>query len=99
MNETKRKEREMNNWKQNFILAIITGYVIGVFYHAKTPPPPSCEPVHVEKSKPKPNLNQGFIYVGVMTTIEYLSTRGIELWESWGKEEFERFYRLQKGLE
>ena len=76
----------MNNWKQNFILAIITGYVIGVFYHAKTPPPPSCEPAHVEKSKPKPNLNQGFIYVGVMTTIEYLSTRGIELWESWGKD-------------
>ena len=81
-----KKEREMNNWKQNFILAIITGYVIGFFNHVKTPtPPPSCAPAHVNKSKLKLNLNQGFIYVGVMTTIEYLLTRGIELWESWGK--------------
>ena len=75
----------MNNWTayKNFVVAILLGYIVGKVQQVNQ----SCDPglpvtpVAAEPSK----QNQRFIYVGVMTTIEFLATRGIELWNSWGQ--------------
>lgn len=74
----------MNNWTayKNFVVAIFLGYIVGKVQQVNQSCDPGLpvNPVAAEPSK----QNQRFIYVGVMTTIDFLATRGIELWNSWG---------------
>ena len=74
----------MNSWTafKKFVVAVVFGFIVGKVQQLNH----SCNqgPLITPFAKLKPKQNQRFIYVGVMTTTEFLATRGVELWKSWG---------------
>ena len=76
---------------KHFLTAILAGLIIGSFYQNGIPDAENCsrnvdstiEP-KIEMPAVEPVVSQGFIYVGVMTTIQNLASRGRALWDSWG---------------
>ena len=72
--------------------AVLIGLIIGSLYNKDTVQNVETCSQNVTKidpgtlnSKPEvPVVSQGFIYVGVMTTIQNLASRGRALWDTWG---------------
>ena len=80
---------------KGFLLAVFIGHFVGEITteHLIQQNLIDCEetgltPKSTQNNEPTPQSKpfQRFIYVGVMTTVENLATRGSNLWETWGKE-------------